>query len=372
LKVELEDPTYGARYKQIFAALQARLKETPFSMSGLHETHVEDTVTPFKSIVDSVSKLGSTLRKGDHALGERERTSKKLTKPRSMWNVIVEQDAFITGILEIQQRCRDARGKKDAKEAELKILLSKEGFDRRPDRDPVPLPSRPDVFVNGVDPETATMFKSALYPALLRFHVEGVLESSKTSSLHTGKLNHADEHRMLSYRVIVKTGDDLRQDQLIIMMIQLMDRLLKRAALDLCLTPYSIIATSPSSGLVEFVDGAMTISLILAKYNGSILQFFQAVASQKGTKHDIRPDVLATYIRSCAGYCVITYLVSSCKASKIRQFDDILSKFFIDCRWVWVIATSTIYFCARPAISSISTLALYLVEIQSPSHRRFG
>jgi phosphatidylinositol 3-kinase len=107
----------------------------------------------------------------------------------------------------------------------------------------------------------------------------------------------------------VKTGDDLRQDQLIIMMIQLMDKLLKRAALDLCLTPYSIIATSPTSGLVEFVDGAVPISQVLSKFNGSILQFFQSVAPQNGAKFDIRPDVMSNYVRSCAGYCVITYLL---------------------------------------------------------------
>jgi len=228
-----------------------------------------------------------------------------------MWDVLVEQDKFITGVLDIQLRCRDSRGKKDAKEAELKSLLSKEGYDRKPTRDPVPLPSRPDVFVNGLRPETALMFKSALYPALLDFHVEGMLRFGESSSINDSEASgkQAGDKRLTSYKAIVKTGDDLRQDQLIIMMIRLMDGLLKRAALDLCLTPYSIIATSPTSGLVEFVDGAMPISQVLAKFNGSILQFFQSVAPQKGAKFDVRPDVMSNYVRSCAGYCVITYLL---------------------------------------------------------------
>lgn len=38
--------------------------------------------------------------------------------------------------------------------------------------------------------------------------------------------------------VIYKKGDDLRQDQLVVQMISLMDKLLKREALDLRLTPY--------------------------------------------------------------------------------------------------------------------------------------
>jgi phosphatidylinositol 3-kinase len=75
------------------------------------------------------------------------------------------------------------------------------------------------------------------------------------------------------------------------------------------LTPYSVIAMSPTSGLVEFVDGSMPITQILASYGGSIMQFFQAVSPQKGAKYNVRPSTMSTYLRSCAGYCVITYLL---------------------------------------------------------------
>lgn len=40
------------------------------------------------------------------------------------------------------------------------------------------------------------------------------------------------------YQVIYKRGDDLRQDQLVVQIFSLMDRLLKRENLDLRLTPY--------------------------------------------------------------------------------------------------------------------------------------
>ena len=43
------------------------------------------------------------------------------------------------------------------------------------------------------------------------------------------------------YIVIYKRGDDLRQDQLVVQMFSLMDRLLKRENLDLRLTPYRYI-----------------------------------------------------------------------------------------------------------------------------------
>ena len=40
------------------------------------------------------------------------------------------------------------------------------------------------------------------------------------------------------YQVIYKRGDDLRQDQVVVQIFSLMDRLLKRENLDLKLTPY--------------------------------------------------------------------------------------------------------------------------------------
>jgi phosphatidylinositol kinase/protein kinase (PI-3 family) len=40
--------------------------------------------------------------------------------------------------------------------------------------------------------------------------------------------------------LIYKKGDDLRQDQFVLQMLSLMDRLLKRENLDLRLTPYKV------------------------------------------------------------------------------------------------------------------------------------
>ena len=295
LKVELQNPTYGARYRDMFSLLESRLSETEFRVnrpvkhtSNLEESH--SSITPFKSIVDSVSKLGSSFR---HAESEGHRKHHR----RTVWDALIMQDKYISGIMDVQLRCRDARGKKDAKESQLKSLLAKEGFDRTISGEVIPLASTPNVLVNGLRPDTAKMFKSALYPALIEFKVDRVLAETDTG------------REDASYKVIVKTGDDLRQDQLIIMMIQLMDGLLKHAALDMCLTPYSVIAMSPSSGLVEFIDGAMPISMVLGQYNNSILNFFQEVAPEKGAKYDVKPSVLSTYVRSCAGYCVLTYLL---------------------------------------------------------------
>lgn len=72
----------------------------------------------------------------------------------------------------------------------------------------------------------ATLFKSALMPSKLTF-----LTTEGTE-----------------YVAIFKYGDDLRQDQLILQMITLMDKLLQKEKLDLKLTPYRVLATSTRHG----------------------------------------------------------------------------------------------------------------------------
>jgi len=310
LKVETKNQTHGSRYRNVFAALEKRLSETPFSIPGIFNVATPDDILnssarPFRSIVDSVSKIGSTFLHHENAGGPVDASGsgtggkRKASRRRSVWDVLVAQDKFMSGVMDVQERCRDARGKKDAKEAQLRSTLAKEGFSRSSQRLAFPLPAAPHILVNGLRPESAKMFKSAVYPALIEFHVEATVPSKEVPT----------QSSLSDYKVMVKTGDDLRQDQLIIMMIRLMDGLLKRAALDLCLTPYSVIAMSPTSGLVEFVAGSFPISQILTNHNGSIMQFFQTSAPEKGAKYDVSPETMATYIRSCAGYCVITYIL---------------------------------------------------------------
>lgn len=152
------------------------------------------------------------------------------------------------------------------------------------------MPCAPKIIVNGIVPERAKVFRSAVYPALIEFNVERVVHksnlilqndtfdeersrqsqaSNETPNTERSKIDYRKgkiHPEIKFYRVLMKTGDDLRQDQLAMMMIKLMDRLLKRASLDLCVTPYSIIATSQTSGIVEFVEESVPISAILSQY----------------------------------------------------------------------------------------------------------
>jgi phosphatidylinositol 3-kinase len=67
------------------------------------------------------------------------------------------------------------------------------------------------------------------------------------------------------FPLIWKTGDDLRQDQLVLQLISLMNKLLLKDGLDLKLTPYRALATSAHDGMLECVQPSAALSKIIAK-----------------------------------------------------------------------------------------------------------
>ncbi len=54
-----------------------------------------------------------------------------------------------------------------------------------------------------------------------------------------------------------KLGDDLRQDQLVLQLISLMDRLLQRENLDLKLSPYNVLSCSANHGTQSTVYNSL-------------------------------------------------------------------------------------------------------------------
>lgn len=70
---------------------------------------------------------------------------------------------------------------------------------------------------------------------------------------------------MCRYTIIYKAGDDLRQDQLVLQMFTLMDRLLKDENLDLKLTPYRVLPTSAGDGMIEYVP-SVSLARVLAEH----------------------------------------------------------------------------------------------------------
>lgn len=68
-----------------------------------------------------------------------------------------------------------------------------------------------------------------------------------------------------------------------------------------------VLATSTKHGFLQFID-SFTVAEVLAT-EGSIQAFFRKHHPHETAPYGIAPEIMDTYIRSCAGYCVITYLL---------------------------------------------------------------
>uniref|UniRef100_A0A670YLH4 Phosphatidylinositol 3-kinase catalytic subunit type 3 n=1 Tax=Pseudonaja textilis TaxID=8673 RepID=A0A670YLH4_PSETE len=204
---------------------------------------------------------------------------------RVMRSLLAAQQTFVDRLVHVMKAVHRENGNRKKKNDRLQTLLADNEKMNLSDIEPIPLPLEPQVKIRGIIPEKATLFKSALMPAQLFFKTED-----------------GD-----SYPVIFKHGDDLRQDQLILQIISLMDKLLRKENLDLKLTPYKVLATSTKHGFMQFIQ-SVPVAEVLATEE-SIQNFFRKYAPSETGPHGISAEVMDTYVKSCAGYCVITYIL---------------------------------------------------------------
>lgn len=199
---------------------------------------------------------------------------------------LLRQGELITVLTRIAKEIRFSRENRAVKIDKLKKYLKDPKNEIVNIDPPLPLPLDPNVTITGCFPEDSNVFKSSLSPLLVNF---------KTSD---GR----------KYPVHFKVGDDLRQDQLVIQIITLMDQLLQKENLDLKLTPYRILATGSTAGAAQFIPST-SLSAASAKYKGSILAYLRANNPDESEPLGVRKETMDIYIKSCAGYCVVTYLL---------------------------------------------------------------
>ena len=200
--------------------------------------------------------------------------------------ILLRQGELIAVLSKISKEIRFSREDRTRKAQRLKKYLVDPKNEMMAFEPPLPLPLDPSVSIIGLYPDDAAVFKSSLFPLLIHL---------KTSD---GR----------KYPIIFKTGDDLRQDQLVIQIISLMDRLLRKENLDLKLSPYRILATSANAGAVQFIPST-SLAAASAKHRGSILNYLKEHNPDNKADLGVRKEAMDTYVKSCAGYCVITYLL---------------------------------------------------------------
>uniref|UniRef100_A0A0E0LTM0 phosphatidylinositol 3-kinase n=1 Tax=Oryza punctata TaxID=4537 RepID=A0A0E0LTM0_ORYPU len=202
-----------------------------------------------------------------------------------VWQSLIEQAELTAQLRSIMNELSNVKHDAQTKGKILEQLFSGIFSELKNFSEPIPSPLAPTVLLDGIVPEESLVFKSANYPLCLAF-----------STVNGG-----------TSKMIFKKGDNLRKDQLVIQIISLMDRLLKSDNLDLHLTPYQVLATGLEEGLVEFIP-SISVAKIIQK-TGSIKSYLQKCNPDEDGPFGITAQCLETFIKSCAGYSVITYIL---------------------------------------------------------------
>ena len=120
------------------------------------------------------------------------------------------------------------------------------------------LPIRPTFEAKGVIVEKCRVMYSKKKPLWLEFEAANNWRGDSVSGAVDPKTGGRAR-----YTVMYKNGDDLRQDQLVLQVLRIMDSLWKSAGLDLCISPYECVATGYQLGMLEIVGNSATVANIV-------------------------------------------------------------------------------------------------------------
>ena len=113
------------------------------------------------------------------------------------------------------------------------------------------------------------------------------------------------------YQAMLKVGDDMRQDMLILQVFRIMQKIWRDARLPVRLKTYRVVAIDQRSGMIEMVPDSSQISAIHAA-NGLLSSrstWLHDYIRSNNADHQSLKRARANFMISCACYCVGTYLL---------------------------------------------------------------
>ncbi|XP_075934501.1 phosphatidylinositol 4-kinase beta isoform X2 [Anarhichas minor] len=116
---------------------------------------------------------------------------------------------------------------------------------------------------------------------------------------------HLPHWRLLS--VIVKCGDDLRQELLAFQVLQQLKSIWEQERVPLWIKPYKILVLSSDSGMIEPVMNAVSLHQVKKQSQLSLLDYFLQEHGAPTTEAFLSAQ--RNFVQSCAGYSLICYLL---------------------------------------------------------------
>ena len=185
------------------------------------------------------------------------------------------------------------------------------------------LPLSPDVICDGIRIEECRVMDSKKKPLWL------VFDAIEWKEMHNNDAagNHAPGH--FKFPVLFKAGDDLRQDQLTLQLLSIMDNLWKGAGMDLQLSPYACVATGDQIGFLEVVQHSTTLASVV-KNNTSLSRGKKGIMAKfsAAKKAVYNKDYIKVWLEAEARESLATGIVHNplLLSDRQRQRTDVANK----------------------------------------------
>jgi hypothetical protein len=110
--------------------------------------------------------------------------------------------------------------------------------------------------------------------------------------------------------LIAKSNDDLRQEVFVIQLISFYQKIFKEANVDVLLYSYQIMSTSKTTGLIQLIPDSISIDALKKQpsWPGSLRGHFEQSYGPVGSP--AFEAAMGCYVRSLAGYSIVTYLLA--------------------------------------------------------------
>lgn len=118
-----------------------------------------------------------------------------------------------------------------------------------------------------------------------------------------------------TFKCIIKSGEDLRQEQFASQLINLFKQIFVLEKVDCWINPYEVVTTGKNCGIIECVNNSLSLDSLKKKMvSKNLREFFLNYYGRKSTIKECEESkeyktAIKNFIRSLAGNCLISYFL---------------------------------------------------------------